>query len=209
MDQARLRTRSTVSESQAYGAEADARNFGEQRIRQMQDYAVLRSPIQGVVTRRLLDPGVLLQPNQAVLVVADVRTLRCVIQVPERESTFVTVATPVTVKLDALPDAPIEARVSRTSEALDPNSRTLTCQVHLPNGGGKLKPGMFGRIDVGLEKHAGVLRVPSKAIVREKKNAFLFVSGVDGQKMVVVAPPDTLADGSAVVAQPLPHPVRN
>jgi RND family efflux transporter MFP subunit len=183
----------------------------------------MRSPIEGVVWRRRLDPGALVGPSgQPILTLVRTDVLRVFVPVREREAAGVSVGQAAYVELDALPGQRIEGRVVRLAPAFDPGTRTVDAEVHLDNRAGALKPGMYGRGAIVLATHRGAPVVPASAVQAGEKGARLFVLeggrakqrqvvlGVDGGEWlevtagvspgdeVLVAGADAIADGAAV-----------
>jgi membrane fusion protein, multidrug efflux system len=54
--------------------------------------------------------------------------------------------------------------VTRIVHALDPRSRTMGVEVDIPNGDGRLKPGMFARVELVVDRRPGTLAVPVEAL---------------------------------------------
>ncbi|MBI2360254.1 MAG: efflux RND transporter periplasmic adaptor subunit [Deltaproteobacteria bacterium] len=84
--------------------------------------------------------------------------------------------------MDAYPGRIFEGKVARLNSALDPSSRTLVAEIHVPNGQQLLKPGMFARVSLVLGEQKDSLLVPAEAVVEEDGKDFLY----------------TVADGKAV-----------
>ncbi len=162
----------------------------------------------------------------------DTATLRASAGVPEMESGFIKNDLPVRILPDAMPGKIFEAKVSRSSGALDETTRTLLVEADLLNPGDAHKPGQFAAIKIAVEKHTGVLVVPVEALVMEKTNAFLFgvadgkakkfpvtagfnegtqeeiTTGLQLGEKVILVGKLTLTDGQPVTeapAQPLSH----
>jgi RND family efflux transporter MFP subunit len=156
----------------------------------LQRYSRLAAPFAGVVTMRYVDPGAFVpaatagsNPAAAAIVtVMDYSTIRVRVAVPEVEAARVQVGQPVVLTTDALPGRTFRGSVTRHSGALDEATRSLLVEADLPNADLTLRPGMYGSVRIGVEKHTGALLVPAAALVREKAAGFLF----------------TLADGKAV-----------
>jgi RND family efflux transporter MFP subunit len=183
----------------------------------------LVAPMDGVVAARRLDPGALVGPTTgSVLTVVRVDTLRVFVSVTERDAAGLAVGQPARVAVDALPGRSFEGQVARLAPSFDPASRTLDAEVHLPNPGQALRPGMYGRAFVRLAVHAGAAVVPATAVQISSQQRFAFViagekvqkravevgvdggtwleivSGVKPGEEVVVAGADGLADGMKV-----------
>jgi membrane fusion protein, multidrug efflux system len=177
-------------------AALDAANAGTERTRTMLAYAKLTAPFAGTITARFVDAGAFVPAattgstpqNAALLTLMDTGTLRAQASVPEVDSIFIQNGLPVRILPDAMPGKIFEAKVSRSSGALDEATRTLLVEADLPNADGKLKPGQFASIKFAVEKHTGTLVIPVDALVMEKANAFVFrVAGGKAKKSPVTA----------------------
>lgn len=151
------RTRSREAEanlvhahSQLKVAEADR----EQTAVLMQ-YAQVRAPYDGMVTRRWVDTGDFVTSAAAartepLMTVERVDRLRIIFDVPESESSLVAVGQPVTLRVDALKERTFPGRVARTAGILEARTRTLRVEAELDEPQPELRPGMFGMIAVRL-----------------------------------------------------------
>ena len=99
------------------------------RAQTMLDYATIRSPYDGVVTRRSVDTGHFVQAATTgatpLLVVARTDKVRIFVEVPEMEAASVDVGDPAVIRPQALPGSDLSAPVTRTSWSLDPANRSL------------------------------------------------------------------------------------
>jgi RND family efflux transporter MFP subunit len=64
-----------------------------------------------------------------------------------------------------LPGRQFTGAVARTANALDPNSRTLLVEVHVPNADGALLPGMYAKVDLSSTRTDPPLLIPSEALI--------------------------------------------
>jgi len=154
-----------------------ATRIGETRI---------ESPLDGVVTVRRLDPGVLVGPSaggnaSAIVSVARVDVLRVFITVSERDVHLVKTGQAAHVEVDALPGKRIEGSVVRLAPMLDPATRTLDAEVQLDNAAGELRPGMFGRGSIVVAMHPAAAIVPAGAVQISGGKRYAFV--LDGDKV--------------------------
>jgi RND family efflux transporter MFP subunit len=150
----------------------------------MAEYARLQSPITGVITERFVDPGDLVQAastsrTQAapIVSVARIDRIRLLIDVPEPQAPFVGKGTRVRVST-AGHDA-IEAAVARTSEVLNPASRTLRAEVDVSNPKNKLRPGMTAEVAVALRTTEDAMTVPVAAVQLRGNAYYVFVVNGD------------------------------
>jgi membrane fusion protein (multidrug efflux system) len=155
-------------------------------------YSRLTAPFAGVVTMRYVDAGAFVpaatagtNPAAAAIVtVMDYSTIRVRAAVPEIEAARVVAGQPVVLTTDSLPGKIFRGTVTRHSGALDEATRSLLVEADLPNADLTLRPGMYGSVRIGVEKHTDALLVPAAALVREKAAGFLFTL-VDGKAVRV------------------------
>jgi RND family efflux transporter MFP subunit len=150
-------------------AETDARVSQESLASQaaQKGYQAFRAPFDGVVTARYADPGALFQTGngaQPLVTVAQTRRLRLDVYVDQRAAAAVKAGDAVTVSPEGQSGVQIPARVSRTSGALDPKTRTLLVEIDLDNRDGKLLPGGFASVLLHL-KVPPRLEIPAEALL--------------------------------------------
>jgi multidrug efflux pump subunit AcrA (membrane-fusion protein) len=124
---------------------------GVQRAAVLRQFATIRAPFDGLVTRRTVNvgsfvPAAVNAPGPPLLSVARTDVLRIVVQIPESKLSQISVGAPMTVRIDAFPKVEFKAKVSRLAGALDPQTRTLRAEIDLPNPDGKLLPGMTATV---------------------------------------------------------------
>src|SRR5712664_1431123 len=143
-------------------------------------YATITAPFSGIITRRDVDPGALIQANSAILGLMDFSKVRLQVAVPELEAGRVAVGQPVQVTTENLPGMHFDGKVTRFAYALDAVSRTMLAEVMLDNPQLALRPGMLVTARIGIQHKEGALLMPAESLVMEKANAFAYT--VDGGK---------------------------
>lgn len=181
-------------------AETDVRSLQVQL-----DYATLRAPFDGVITKRWVDSGATIKDSaMPLLTVMRTDKVRVLLDVPERDVPLITtsedkanpegVGNLVTLRMPALsdkrlnseyrgkvPNGEFRGTVTRLGYALDPVTRTMRAEMHLDNREGNLRPGMYGTAEVLLEERANVLTIPATALARrEGKMIVYLVANVQG-----------------------------
>lgn len=127
----------------------------------------LISPITGVVTARMFDPGDVYSPGVgAILTVMQIDRVKVQVNISETYFTQVKVGMKVDVKLDVYPDQVFEGRVSLIHPALDATTRTFVAEITINNPSQKLRPGMFCRVTLNFGKVDRVL-VPDIAVQKQ------------------------------------------
>ena len=139
------------------------------------DRTVLRSPIAGVVAKRLIKVGNTLTPNEPVYVVTDFDPLLAVLYVPENALARLKPGQPATLNADALPGKSFTGKVARLSPVVDPQTGTFKVTVEVRPAGHQLAPGMFSRVSVTYDVHKDALTVPRAAILTEDGESAVYV----------------------------------
>ena len=143
-------------------------------------YATIRAPFDGVITDRLVDPGAFVRSaaegvTRPLLTISKIDRLRLALEIPETDTPFVRIGTPVSIDVKALHTEPIKATITRTAVAIKPETRTMRAEVDLPNADGKLAPGMYAQVTINLESKEQAMVIPSKAIRVKGRNLFVLV----------------------------------
>jgi RND family efflux transporter MFP subunit len=126
---------------------------------------VITAPVDGFIGKRTLDPGASVGVNTSFMSVVDIRTVRLVINVVEKDLRRITNGTASEIQVDAYPGETFHGRVARVAPILDPASRTAQVEIEIPNPSFRLKPGMYARATFTVEKHEHALVVPTASVV--------------------------------------------
>ena len=139
--------RSQSAYDQANAAYASARAQASLLRQQLSD-AIVRSPIDGVVASKRTDVGQRLGDNTVALVVAQTSPLKLRFRVPERYLASVQRGQAVKASVDPYPGQVFQGRVTVVGGVIDPATRSLLVETEFPNRDGKLRPGMFARVEL-------------------------------------------------------------
>lgn len=150
-------------------------------------YLRITAPFSGTITKRLADPGAMIQAGTAshqqampVVQLSQVDHLRLVLPVPESVVPGIRRDAPVEVKVDALKRV-FQGRVSRFTGKLDSATRTMETEVDLPNPGFVIKAGMFGYATIALEQRRDVLTIAVPALTSREAPIKLLVVSADNR----------------------------
>lgn len=110
--------------------------------------AVLRSPIDGVVLEKRADVGERLSEGTVTFVVVQTAPLKLRFRIPERFLGAAVHGAKVRATVDPYPGETFDGTVSVVVPALDPASRTFAVEALLPNRDGRLRPGLFARVEL-------------------------------------------------------------
>jgi HlyD family secretion protein len=187
--------RVTVAEKAAVKAKAELGKAGEDvkaaaakqkvaeaeaaRLRSLLDYRFIRAPFGGVVTKRSADTGHFVQPAAAgktepLFTVARLDTVRVPVEVPEADAGLIKKGARAMIRVPALAGAEIAGDVARTSEALEPASRTLRVEIDLPNADRKLRAGMYVYARITAEMPEA-WTLPANAVVKQADQTVCFL----------------------------------
>jgi len=223
---------SGYQQAQANLAAADA---NVRRLEQLEGFKKVFAPFSGVITRRNVDPGALINAGagaagRELFDIARVDPLRVYTSVPQAYAAFVHVGESTTITLQEFAGERFSAKVARTAQAIDPNTRTLLTEVDVPNRSGRLLPGSFGEVHFAVGSNVNKVTVPVNAMLFRSEGTRLAIVGPDNkvqlrpisigkdygttlevlagvtpQDQVVINPSDSLQDGEQVnVAPPSP-----
>ena len=150
--------------------EADVR-----RLSALQQFSYIVAPFSGVVTSRSLDVGQYVSPagagpattgiGRGLYTLAQIDTVRLLVNVPQSVSSAIVVGQHAAVSVAERPGRTFTGTVSRTSEALDPASRTLLVEVRILNTDGALVPGLYADVHFQVDRSAAPLLVTANALV--------------------------------------------
>jgi cobalt-zinc-cadmium efflux system membrane fusion protein len=146
---------------------------------------VLTAPIEGTVIQQNVVRGQLVSGNDTLYRVADLSRVWIWCDVYESDLAALyerfESGEPVQaeVHVRAFPGKTFEGTVDMIGNELDPETRTLKVRVVAENPHGRLKPGMFVTVSLGLDDVRPVLRVPETAVLRDEGTRFVFVKLAD------------------------------
>lgn len=137
-------------------------------------YTTITAPISGVVAQRMAKPGNLISLNAPVYRIVDNSHLEAVLNVPEREMNTMKPGLPIRMMVDALAGEVFEGEVDRISPVVDSQTGTFRV-VGVFRGQDKLRPGMFGRLNIVYDERAAALTVPRIALIEGSGESAVFV----------------------------------
>ncbi len=198
-----------------------------QRLTDLQSYEKISAPFGGVITVRNYDAGALITADNPSALpmfrLAQIDTLRVMIDVPQVFATSIVVGQAATVFRREDPQRQFTGKVTRMATALDPSTRTMLTEVQVPNPDGALLPGMFLQVKFITGDESPRVLVPAAALLTRAEGTFVPVldesdlvhyvavqlgrdfgaeievtAGLRGGESVVVHPGDAFPDGTRV-----------
>lgn len=217
--------RAGLVQAKANLAAADA---NLQRLQQLEDFKHVTAPFAGIITKRNVDVGDLIDTSgKPLFLLSQTDPLRVYISVPQSYANLVKTGQTVIVTQAELQSRQFRGEVTRTSGSIDASTRTMQVEVSLPNKDGALLPGAYVQVALPLTASAS-LSVPSNALLfrgegtrvatvdgqgkiklhavtlgRNNGTTVEVTSGLQATDRLVLNPPDSLVDGDVVMLQAL------
>ncbi|MFY9822706.1 MAG: efflux RND transporter periplasmic adaptor subunit [Thermoanaerobaculia bacterium] len=120
--------------------------------RQKVSDAVIRSPITGVVDQRKTNPGERLGEAGVAFVIVQTAPLKLRFSIPERYLSELRTGQTIIARVDPYPGEKFAGRIKTLGGVIDPATRTFFAEAEFPNSDGRLRPGLFARIELGAEE---------------------------------------------------------
>lgn len=160
---------------------------------------VVRSPMNGMISARNVQPGEKIAVDGKLLDVVDLSQMELEAPVPTNDILKVSIGQEVQLAVEGLPN-PVTGKVVRINPATQSGSRSIMVYVRVGNPDQLLRAGMFADASLTLEKKDRVLTVPTTAIQVEDGNAYVYAieNGVLARRPVVTGLRGRDANGSAV-----------
>jgi len=216
--------RAALVQARANLAAADA-NLA--RLKQLESFKNVVAPFAGIVTRRNIDVGDLIDTSgKPLFLLSQTDPLRVYVNVPQSYANLVRTGQAVAVTQAELQGREFKGQVTRTSGAIDAATRTMQVEVSLANKDGALLPGAYVQVGLPLAASAA-LSVPTNTLLfrgegtrvavvgaggkvalravtlgRNNGTSVEVTSGLQATDRLVLNPPDSLVDGDVVTTQP-------
>jgi len=137
-------------------------------------YTIIKAPIDGVISRRLTEPGNVVEKHTHLLTISDPSSLVTEVSLSELILPQIALDDPVKVTIDALGNAVHNGSILRIHPTLDPVTRRGTVEVEIkpvPNGA---RPGQLCRVEF-TTRVAERLTIPFRAIRRDDQGEYVYV----------------------------------
>jgi len=215
--------RSGFVQARANLAAADA---NVERLRQLESFKRIVAPFSGIITKRNVDVGDLIDAGggagRALFILTQTDPLKVYVNLPQSYTQLVKAGQEVDVVQAELGGRKFRGKVVRTAGAIDTVTRTMQMEVALSNKDGLLLPGAFVQvllpmkaskttviststlmfrgdgISVATVSPSGDVKIQKIKLGRNFGNRIEVISGLDGSELLILNPPDALRDGEKV-----------
>jgi RND family efflux transporter MFP subunit len=167
-------TDQATSDLNARRATVSAQAANLRRLQQLQGFEKIYAPFDGVITARNTDIGDLIQAGenttpQELFHLSAISRLRIFVPVPEVYQSVLKSVRKVSISSDAYPRDHFTGTIARSSDAIDPLSRTLRVEVDIDNPNALLLPGAYVFVHLPLPADFQSLTIPSNALLFRKE----------------------------------------
>lgn len=178
----------------SYSTMLQAKASYEQELA-LQQYEIVRSSFDGIVTARYVDPGTLIPQsttpssttaNAPIIALATMTPLRVYAYVPQSLSPFIKDGDPASITVTEFPNRNYQGTITRHPDALDQATRTMLVEVDLPNQDRSLYPGMYADMKMTARMTNASITVPDDALVFRDNKVYLPVVRENHLKMIEV-----------------------
>jgi RND family efflux transporter MFP subunit len=201
-----------------------------QRLKELQAFKQIYAPFDGVITARNVDVGQLVDSGagKELFHLAAIQTLRVYVNVPQVYALGMKSGLGADLMLAEYPGRKFAARMVRTSNAIDPGSRTLLVEFDVDNRKGELIPGSYAQVRFKAKPQGPAFVIPGSALIFRSEGLRVatvdddnrvhlvpvtmgeddgklvqIMEGLNGNLRVIENPPDSIIDGETVnVAEP-------
>ena len=120
-------------------------------LRQQIADTTLRSPVNGIVAEKRTEIGARLGDGGVAFVVVQLSPIRLRFQVPERYLGHIKAGDSVSAKVDPYPNEAFTGTIKTVGGVIDPKTRTMFAEAEFANRDGRLRPGLFARVEARLD----------------------------------------------------------
>ncbi len=223
----RQETDEKIASANVWKTNYDAAASNVRRLEDLKSFQKIYAPFSGVITARNTDIGALISPNatsaeQELFHLSAIHRLRVFVNVPQTYMSSARKGSQAVISLQELPGKKFTGHLVRTSNAIDPSSRTLRTEFEVDNRNLELLPGAYVTVNLKLKEKTNSMTIPATAllfraegpriaVVRDGKAELLpivlgqdfgtsieILSGLRTEDQVIADPPDSLMDGARV-----------
>jgi RND family efflux transporter MFP subunit len=230
-------TDNAISQLQARNAEVASAAANVRRLEELVSFERIIAPFDGVITARNIDIGQLIsadgstntagagtvRSSREIFDISVIDTLRVFVNVPQVYAPDAKKGVTATLTLPQYPGREFKGKLVRTSDSVDPTTRTLLAEVDVANRTGELLPGSYTQVHLNVSRAAPALIVPVSAVIlqpdglhvatvdenhrihilnvtpgRDLGSTMEILSGLPEGKAVITNPPDSLTEGEEV-----------
>ena len=177
----RMQAQITKAQSQVRMAQAKI-----QRLKAIEGYKIITSPITGIVQERMADPGVVVQAGMGILKIGDYSRVRLQADVAQQNLTGVQIGSPIVARVIGNANKTIQGKVTSIFPKAGAETRTVTVEAVIDNPDGQLLGGQAVEMQIITARKSSALSVPQAATIEsEGKQAVWVLAGKSAQRKFI------------------------
>jgi membrane fusion protein (multidrug efflux system) len=141
----------------------------------------LSAPMSGILGERNVSVGQIVQPGYVLMELVQIDPLEVRFEVPERQLGALNIGMELQLRLEAFPEEVLKGEVSYIDPILRENTRTVMVKARVANPEGRLRPGMFARVELVLEQIPEALFVPESALMQRGEKTLVMIRNAQGR----------------------------
>ncbi len=153
-----------VESIQSLKATLQERRAAAELAQKKLDDAIIRAPVAGAVSERLVYPGEFIRENTPVISLVQMNPLKLKTAVQEKYASVIQPNQPVQFRVEPFPNAVFKGRIAFVSPAIDQALRTFAVEVLVDNQDRRLRPGFFAKGAIFIRRDVDVLAAPEDAV---------------------------------------------
>jgi RND family efflux transporter MFP subunit len=183
---------STLESVRSLKASLQDRRAALQLAQKKIDDATVKSPVNGVVSERLVQRGEFIRENTQITTIVQLNPLQLRTAVQEKFSNLIRPNLPVQFAVESYPGQMFTGRIINISPSIDQQTRTFPVEVQVENTNRKLKPGFFAKGVILTERDNNVMALPEEAVstLAGVSSVFVIDNGVIRQQSVTLGAHD-------------------
>ncbi len=139
------------------------------------------STVSGIVTERKVTQGQYVNPGEVLFTVTDLSTIWVKADVYQPDLPSVHTGQQVEITSDSLPGTTLRGRVGFLDTSINPQTRTASARIQVPNPSMRLRPGMFVQVKFSAPAGRDVLAIPRSAVLDTGMRKFVYVAKGNGE----------------------------
>lgn len=214
-----------VNQAASTSAAVRSAQANVQRLKELQGFEKVYAPFDGVVTARNVDTGQLITEGgpAELFHLQALQMLRVYTNLPQLYAPAAKIGAKIGLTFPEAPNTTFQGTLVRTSQAIDPVSRTLLVEIDVPNHDGQLLPGSLAQVHFKTPAVTQSFVVPVSALIFRRQGLQLatlvdgnkahlipvvigqddgataqIVSGLNASDKVIQDPPDSIIEGEQV-----------
>jgi membrane fusion protein (multidrug efflux system) len=159
-------------------------------VRLMLEKSEVKAPWSGHVAAKRVEVGDYASPGQPLIELVAMDKLKVKAPASAADVPYLKIGVPVTVRVDVFPDEEFTGEVVRLGAELDPGTRTLDVEAEIDNPDLRLRPGLFGRMELQRRELTDAVLVPLAAVVdfENQKVVYVVTDGRAERREVALGP---------------------